>query len=392
MDLDEVMRLDSSYVFQNYSREKVCFSHGEDEFLYDLEGNRYLDLVAGIAVAALGHGSEVIADTVCEQAKKLHHVSNLYYIREQAGLAKTLAGVLPPPLKRSFFVNSGSEATELALKLAVKYSGKDKIVSAWNSFHGRTSGSLSATGQLKYHSGFGPLLSGAFDFVEYGNPEDLKESVTDRTAAVILEPLQGEGGIVAPVPEFIKTARDLCDEYGCLLIMDEVQTGFGRTGKMFGFEHYDIVPDVITLAKAMGGGFPIGAVVTSDEYMKAIGPGSHGSTFGGNPLACSVANAVINTIVDRKLHGRAAEMGERWISRFRGLAEKIGGIKEVRGMGLMIGLDMGQKAEEFKEFAFENHILVNVCGGTVVRIVPPLIVTEESMEELEQALISFRSP
>lgn len=392
MKLEDVRRLDGAYLFQNYGREEVCFSRGEREYLFDLEGRRYLDLVAGIAVNVLGHNHPAVVNTICEQARKIVHVSNLYYIKEQALLAKALASILPPKLSKCLFVNSGTEANEAALKLAVKYTRRGKVVAAWNSFHGRTAAALSATGQMRYHLGFMPLLSSAFEFVDYGSSEALKERVGPETAAVILEPIQGEGGIIVPPEEFIRTARDLCDDHGCLLIMDEVQTGFGRTGRMFGFEHYGIVPDVITLAKAMGGGVPIGAIVTSAEVSEALGPGSHGTTFGGNPLATAVARAVIETIRDQRLDQRASELGERWTSRLGDLIRETGGVREIRGRGLMIGLEMGAEAKSFQKFAFEGGILVNVCGGTVVRIVPPLIIEEASTHMLDRALKEFRSP
>lgn len=391
MKLDDIRRLDSQYLFQNYGREDVCFTHGEGEFLFDLDGDRYIDLVAGIAVNALGHNHPALVRAICDQAGRMIHVSNLYYIREQAELAETISSVLPDALSKSIFVNSGTEANEAALKLAVKHTGREKIVAAWNSFHGRTAAALSATGQLKYHSGFMPLLSGAFDFVGYGRSEALKEKVGAETAAIILEPIQGEGGIIIPPDDFMRTARDLCDDHGCLLIMDEVQTGFGRTGKMFGFEHYGIVPDVITLAKAMGGGFPIGAMVTSPEISVSLGPGAHGTTFGGNPLACAAAKTVVSTIRDERLHDRAADLGNRWMSRLSAAIKKVGGVKEMRGRGLMIGLDMGESARNFQRSAFDQKLLVNICGGSVIRIVPCLTIQETSTRVLDEALHAFRS-
>jgi acetylornithine/N-succinyldiaminopimelate aminotransferase len=378
MNFDDVVKLDQTYLFQNYGKEKICFDHGVGEFLYDLDGNLYLDLVAGIAVCALGHGHPNIIQAVCDQSKRLSHVSNLYYIKEQALLAENIASVMPDGLSTSLFVNSGAEANEAALKLAFKHTGRKKALAAKNSFHGRTAGALSATGQTKYHEGFEPLLTKAFDFFDYGSKEQLKEMFSNDTAVLILESVQGEGGIIPSGPEFMKLARDLCDDFGALMIMDEVQTGFGRTGKMFGFEHFGVVPDMVTLAKGMGGGFPIGAVVTSKEISRTFSPGSHGTTFGGNPLGCAAANAVISTIVKEKLVDHSRKLGDEWMARLSSLAKESEIVTDVRGKGLMIGIDMGSEAKQFYRFAFENKVLVNVCAGSVVRLVPPLVIEEQS--------------
>ncbi len=313
MDIDTIKRLDQEHLFQNYARQNLCFERGEEEFLYDLDGKKYLDLVAGIAVNSLGYAHPAIVRTICEQSKKLVHVSNLYLVKEQAELGEALASISPAPLGTSMFVNSGAEANEAALKLVVARTGRKRIVSTLNSFHGRTSVALSATGQEKYRHGFEPLLSKAFDFVEYGSSEQLKGAVTKDTAAVILEPIQGEGGVICPGPDFFRTARDVCDDNGALLIADEVQTGMGRTGRMFGFQHYGIVPDVVTLAKALGSGVPIGACLTTKEIASTFKPGMHGTTFGGNPLACAVACATIRTILEEKLVQRAERLGDHWI-------------------------------------------------------------------------------
>ena len=281
MNTDEVKSLDSKYLFQNYGRQNLCFERGEAEFLYDLDGKKYIDLVAGIAVNALGYAHPDLVNAICEQSRKLMHVSNLYLVKEQALAAEALASVCPDPISKTLFVNSGAEANEAALKLAVKHTNRSRIVTAKNSFHGRTAASLSATGQPKYQNGFTPLLSHAFEYIEYGNVEELKKTVNSETAAVLMEPIQGEGGVIPAGKEFFKAARDICDDYGALFIVDEVQTGMGRTGKWFGFENYDVVPDIFTLAKALGGGFPIGACVTSPEIAETLKPGMHGTTSHG---------------------------------------------------------------------------------------------------------------
>lgn len=390
MTLEEVKELDGAYLFQNYARQGLCFDRGEAEFLWDLEGRQYLDLVAGIAVNSLGYAHPAVTAAVCHQAARLMHVSNLYLVREQAEAAAALAAVCPPPLRSVLFVNSGAEANEAALKLAVKHTARKRVVSTYNSFHGRTSTALSATGQRKYQSGFEPLLSTAFDFVDYGSAEQLKAAVTADTAAVIVEPVQGEGGVLPATEEFFRTARDLCDERGALLICDEVQTGLCRTGRFFGFQHYGVVPDIITLAKALGNGFPIGACVASKEIAATFQPGSHGTTFGGSPLGTAVAKAVIETMRRERLDERAGDLGDRWMQRLRSIAVRSGGrIREVRGKGLMIGLEMGEEAKAMQAHALRDGILVNVCAGKVVRLIPPLILGDSSAQAFDRSLETF---
>jgi acetylornithine/N-succinyldiaminopimelate aminotransferase len=387
--IDEVKELDHRYLFQNYGRQDLCFERGEGEFLYDLAGRRYIDLVAGIAVNSLGYAHPAVVAAVCEQVARLTHVSNLYFVREQAEAAEALASIVPRPLGTTLFCNSGAEANEAALKLAVKATGRERVVSTHNSFHGRTSSSLAATGQPKYRLGFEPLLSNAFDFIDYGRVEQLKSSIHANTAAFICEPIQGEGGIIPAGQEFFHTARDLCDEKGALFIVDEVQTGMGRTGRWFGFQHYGVVPDIITLAKALGNGYPIGACMSTPEIAATFKPGMHGTTFGGNPLGCVVARTVIETMKRDRLVERSAEVGRRWAQDLRGMVIGAGKVTDVRGQGLMIGLEMGEDAKSFQSFALENGILVNVCAGRVVRLVPPLIISESSVGELNGCLEKF---
>jgi acetylornithine aminotransferase/acetylornithine/N-succinyldiaminopimelate aminotransferase len=389
MDSKQVAELSSYYLFQNYGRETICFSHGQGEHLWDLEGNRYTDYVAGIAVNCLGHAHPELVKAISEQASRLIHVSNLYQIREQADLGEALASIAPSPLGRSMFCNSGAEANEAALKLAVKHTGRPKVVACRNSFHGRTSATLSVTGQVKYQAGFEPLLSKNVEFVGYNSIEELGSRVGKDTAAVILEPVQGEGGVLPADPEYFRAVRDLCTDAGALMIVDEVQTGMGRTGKWFGFQNFGVVPDIISLAKALGGGVPIGAIMTSPEIAKTFTPGTHGTTFGGNPLACAAANAVIRTMKRERLVERAAELGERWRSELRGIASGHPEVADVRGLGLMIGVEMGDLAKEFQKYALNKRLLVNVSAGKVVRLVPPLIISEASMNDLNTALREF---
>jgi len=389
MDSKQVAELSSYYLFQNYGRENICFSHGQGEHLWDLEGNRYTDYVAGIAVNCLGHAHPELVRAISEQASRLIHVSNLYQIREQADLGEALASIAPSPLGKSLFCNSGAEANEAALKLAVKHTSREKVIACRNSFHGRTSATLSVTGQEKYQKGFEALLSKNVEFVGYNSVEELKSKVNSNTAAVILEPVQGEGGVLPASQEYFRTARDICTDAGALMIVDEVQTGMGRTGKWFGFQHFGVVPDIVSLAKALGGGVPIGAIVTSPEIAKTFTPGTHGTTFGGNPLACAAANAVIRTMKRDRLVERAAELGERWRSELRGIAHGHPEVKDVRGLGLMNGVEMGDLAKEFQGFALGRKLLVNVSAGKVVRLVPPLIISDASVNDLNSALRDF---
>jgi acetylornithine aminotransferase/acetylornithine/N-succinyldiaminopimelate aminotransferase len=374
MEFSEIKRLGSEYLFQNYGRMDMAFTHGKGAYLYDTEGREYLDLVAGIAVNSIGYAHPYWVAAVREQVSRLVHVSNLYYVEEQAVLAEKIASISPCGMHRTLFVNSGAEANEGALKAAVRYTGRGKVLSALNSFHGRTAASLGATGQTKYQETFGPLISDAFSYYRYNDLESVKEAIGKDTAALLVEPVQGEGGVCPSDAEFFKGVRDICTDNGTLMIVDEVQTGMGRTGKWFGFEHYGVVPDMFTLAKALGGGAPIGAVVTTDEISGVMTPGSHGTTFGGNPLVCASGSAVIDVMKNERLEENSADLGSRWMSEL-GSAEG-GKVAEVRGRGLMIGIetDSPETAKGFQAHCLENGVLVNVCHGNVVRLIPPLIV------------------
>jgi acetylornithine/N-succinyldiaminopimelate aminotransferase len=391
MDLKGVKTLYGSYLFQNYGREEICISHGKKEFLYDIEGKEYIDYVAGIAVNCLGHDHPALTKAIGDQAKRMIHVSNLYYTQEQADLGEALASIIPSPLAVSMFCNSGTEANEAALKLATKHTKRSRFVACHNSFHGRTAASLSATGQTKYQEGFEPLLTKAFEHVVFNDTEALKCQVGKDTAGVLLEVIQGEAGVLPATQEFIRTARDLCDEKGALLIIDEVQTGMARTGKWFGFQHYNVVPDIISLAKGLGGGVPIGAIVSTREIAKTFTPGSHGTTFGGNPLACAAACAVIETIKKEDLVGRSATLGQSWSGHLKGIAKKYPAIKDVRGEGLMIGVELGDMSKEIQKSGFLNGMLINVAGGKTIRLVPPLIISDASTKKFSMFLEEYLS-
>lgn len=374
MQLNEIKELNSKYLFQNYGRMEIAFTHGKGSYLYDTEGKEYLDLIAGIAVNSIGHAHPEWVKAMQDQVSKLIHVSNLYLVEEQAELGEKLASVTPKGLDHSLFVNSGAEANEGALKLAVRHTKRKKIMSANNGFHGRTAASLGATGQTKYQTSFEPLISDAYRYYEFGDLESVKKMIDKDTAALLVEPIQGEGGVVTAKQEFFKGVRDLCTDNGVLMIADEVQTGIGRTGKWFGIDNYNVVPDVITIAKGLGGGVPIGAVTTTEELSKTMTPGSHGTTFGGNPLVCRSACSVIDIIKKEKLVDNAKELGTEWMQEISEL--KSDDIADVRGSGLLIGVELKteEKAKSIQKTMKENGILVNICHGNVLRLMPPLIL------------------
>lgn len=363
-----------------YNRLPVAFVDGRGARIRDTEGKEYLDFLGGIAVSVLGHGHPALVRAIKEAAEGVLHTSNVYYIEAQARLAARLAEL--SGLDRAFFANTGAEANEGAIKLARRYArrrkGEDryKIVSALHSFHGRTMGAMTATGQPKFHDGFGPLPEG-FEYVPLNDVAALEAAVDGRTAAVILEPIQGESGVRPCTPAYLQEARRICDEKGALLILDEIQTGMGRTGRMFAFEHFGVRPDIVTIAKALGGGIPIGATLAREEVAQAFAPGAHGTTFGGNPFACRVALAVLDAMEREQLPQRAEAMGRRLRA---GLAQ-LAGVAEVRGLGLMVGVELaGVRAPKVLKACLERGLLVNAVGESVLRLLPPLVVTEQEVD------------
>lgn len=380
MDLEEIKEMSQKYLFQNYGRQNIAFTHGEGSYLYSTDGKKYLDLIAGIAVNALGYAHPDWVKAVQEQVGRMTHTSNLYYVKEQAELAQRISTITPPGLDRTLFVNSGAEANEGAMKLAVRYTGRTKIVSALNGFHGRTAASLGATGQTKYQKTFEPLISDAFSYYNYGDAESVKSIITKDTAALLVEPIQGEGGVATAPKEFFKAVRDICTDNGTIMIVDEVQTGMGRTGKWFGIDNFDVVPDIITLAKGLGGGTPIGAVVSTEEISKVMVPGSHGTTFGGNPLVCTAGSVVIDILKRDNVIENVAHLGERWMDDLKKIRSTK--IKDVRGYGLIIGIEMKSPdlAVKVQKYCLDNGVLINVCHGNVVRLIPPLIINDEQKD------------
>ncbi len=390
-DIEWIRQMDHAHVMPTYMREDVCFVRGKGARLWDTSGNEYLDMVGGVAVNGLGHCHPAVVKALRAQAGRLIHTSNLYYIQKQAELAAKLAPLLPPGPEKLFFCNSGTEAVEGALKLAVLATGRHGIVAALNSFHGRTAAALAATGQEKYRKGLDGLLPTAVSFVKYGDAAELGSRLDPDTAAVILEPIQGEGGVVVPPDGYLAQVRELCDRHGALLVLDEIQTGFGRTGKMFCCQHSGVSPDIMTMAKALGGGMPIGAIASTGKVAAAFSAGTHGSTFGGNPLSCAVACAVLDTLVSRDLPAAAGKKGALLMKRLEALRTKYPAvIKEVRGRGLMVGIAMeGSRAKAFKSYSLSRRVLVNVAADSVVRLLPPLVITNIQLSAFLAVLEDF---
>lgn len=388
MKFEEVKSLGEKYLFQNYGRLNVAFEYGKGMYLYDDSGKEYMDLVAGIGVNSIGYSHPKWVAAMQEQVGKLIHVSNLYHVKEQALAAEAIASITPGDLNKTLFVNSGAEANEAALKLAVRATGRQKIVSALNSFHGRTAGSLAATGQTKYQDSFQSLMNlDSFRYYDYGDAESVKKLLDKDTAALIVEPVQGEGGVKTVDPEFFKAVRDLCTDNGTVMIVDEVQTGIGRTGKWFGIQNFGVVPDIVTMAKALGGGVPIGAISAGEDLAKVLTPGTHGTTFGGNPLVTASVVATLGIMKDEKLVENSRDTGAYLKQQIQSIDSDE--IVEVRGYGLMVGTEMKTKANAFREYCLENGVLVNVCHGSTVRMIPPLIMTKEQCDRVVTLMGTF---
>lgn len=386
MDFDEVKAKSDRYLFQNYGRIPLSFTHGKGCYLYGTDGREYLDLVAGIAVNALGYAHPDWVAAVQAQVARMTHVSNLYYVQEQAELAERVASITPGDLDRCLFVNSGAEANEGALKLAVRYTGRGRIMAAIDGFHGRTSAAMGATGQKSIQASFEPLIADAYDYFPFGDLEAVKEKMTRDTAALIVEPIQGESGVHTASAEFFKGVRDLCTDNGTMMIVDEVQTGIGRTGEWYGIQNFGVVPDIITMAKALGGGTPIGVVCSTDEISKVMTPGTHGTTFGGNPLVCVAGCAVLDIMKRDNIVPHVKDIGARWMADLKAIDSPM--IREVRGYGLIIGIQMdsSETASKVQSYCRENGVLINVAHGGTIRLIPPLIL-EDSQKDVFTGLL-----
>jgi predicted acetylornithine/succinylornithine family transaminase len=383
------MALSEQYIANTYARYPILLVRGKGTRVWDLEGEEYLDFVSGLAVCNLGHCHPKVVKAIQDQAEKLIHVSNFYYIEPQIQLASLLCK--HSFADKVFFCNSGAEANEGAMKLARKYAkekiSKDRheIITMERSFHGRTLATLTATGQEKFHKGYEPLMPG-FKYVPFNDIRAVKNAMDSKTCAVMLEPIQGEGGVNCPSEGYLKALREICDEKGLLLIFDEVQVGMGRTGKLFAYEHYDVPPDIMTLAKGLAGGVPIGAMLAREEVAKSFTPGTHAATFGGNPLSSAAGVAAFRVTLEDGILENCREAGAYFMKRLEGLKKKYPFILEVRGKGLMIGMEFAREAKSAVNELLRKGFLVNCTSDTVMRFVPPLIVTPKEIDLLVQAL------
>lgn len=382
---EEIFAKDKSDYLPVFARYNIVLDHGDGPYVYDTKGKKYIDFLAGIAVNVVGHNYKPLVDAVSKQAGKMIHCSNLYYTEVQVEAAEKLKKL--SGMDKVFFGNSGAEANEGAIKLARKYATnidpeKIQIISALHSFHGRTLATLTATGQDHYHHGFGPLPAG-FDYVPYNDIQALEAKMSDKTCAVMLEAIQGEGGVHVPDPDYLPKVRALCDKYNAVLIFDEVQCGMGRTGTFFGCQQFGVKPDIVTLAKGLAGGVPIGAFMATDKVANAFHAGDHGSTFGGNPLACAAACVVLDALIDGNLMENAKEIGAYLQSKFEEYKAKYPNlIKEVRGRGLILGMELTRPGREIANECLDYGAIINCTAGNVLRFVPPLNITKAHVDEL----------
>jgi acetylornithine/N-succinyldiaminopimelate aminotransferase len=389
MDSQTLMMLSEKYVANTYNRYPVLLVRGKGTRVWDLEGEEYLDFVSGLAVVNLGHCHPKVVKAIQNQAEKLIHVSNFYYIEPQIQLASLLCK--HSFADKVFFCNSGAEANEGAFKLARKYAkekmGKDRyeIITMERSFHGRTLATLTATGQDKFHKGYEPLMPG-FKYVPFNDIGAVKSEINSRTCAVMLEPIQGEGGVNCPSEGYLKTLREICDEKGLLLIFDEIQVGMGRTGKLFAYEHEGVEPDILTLAKSLAGGVPIGALLIKKGIADSFKPGDHASTFGGNPLATAAGVAALTTILEEGMLENCEKMGEYFLSQIEQIKKKFPFVEEVRGKGLILGMELKIDGSSIVKEMLRKKILINCTMGNVLRFLPPLIVTKEEVDRVVKAL------
>ena len=381
----ELIKLTNKYVAKNYGRYPIGLVRGKGTVVWDASGKKYIDFVAGLAVDNLGHCPPTVVNAIRKQAGKLLHVSNLYHIEPQSQLAAELTRLTFA--NKFFFCNSGTEANEAAIKLARRWfydNGQPKrfeIITMNDSFHGRTMASLSATAQKKIHTGFKPLLPG-FKYVPFNDIAAFKKAITKKTCAVLIEPIQGEGGVNLARDSYLKTLRKICNEEGILLIFDEIQTGFGRTGRLFAYERYKIKPDIITLAKALGGGVAIGAMGSTNKIIESFSPGTHGATFGGNPLACAASLASLKTLTKKGFLQKASSQGDYFLKQLYCLKEKFPMIREVRGVGLMLAVELDQPGANVVTDCMNEGILINCIQQSTIRFLPPLIITRKEIDLL----------
>ncbi|MEK7209854.1 MAG: acetylornithine transaminase [Candidatus Binatota bacterium] len=384
MNNRQILKLTDKYVAHTYARFPIALVRGKGTRVWDANGKEYLDFVAGLAVVSLGHSHPAVVRAIQLQARRLLHVSNLYHIVPQSELARELCR--HSFADRVFFCNSGAEANEAAIKLARRYGGerlggKYEVLSVHNSFHGRTLATLTATGQEKVRAGYDPLPPG-FRQVPYNDLQSMEGAIDEKTtAAILVEPIQGEGGVVVPDKDYLQGLRELCDRKGILLIFDEVQVGMGRTGRLFAYEHYGVEPDIMTLAKALGGGLPLGAMLAREEVARSFAPGAHASTFGGNPLVCSVGLAVLKTLVQGGVLKNCVKMGKLLLDGLQKLKVRFPFIREVRGKGLILGMELEREGSKVVDGCLREGLLINCTAYKVLRFLPPLTVGRKDIEK-----------
>ncbi len=386
MNTQEVIAQFNQVVIGNYGRLPRVITRGEGNYLYDLDGNKILDLFPGWAVSGIGHCHPKVVEAIRKQAGELLHIDNTFYTIQQGQLAKFLSDRAFGG--KTFFCNSGAEANEAALKLARRHTPKEKYkyITTEKGFHGRTFGAVTATGQPKYHEGFMPMLAG-FEYVPFNDIDALTNAFSDEVCGVLIEPIQGEGGVNEATPEYMQTIRDLCDEYGAMMILDEVQTGMGRTGRWFGYQHYEVVPDMITMAKALGGGVAIGAMMARPEIAASLVPGTHASTFGGNPIACAAGIAVIEAIEQDHLLENAKQMGAYAVEKLEQLKAQFPIIRQIRGKGLMIGIELTEPGAEIVNQCLQKGLRINCTQGNVLRFMPSMTI---GRNEIDSAIAILR--
>lgn len=384
MDTKELIDIEDNYFINTFTRQPLVLDHGDGVKVWDKDGNEYLDMFAGIAVNTLGHNHPKLVEAIKNQVEKLIHISSIYYNEPALLYAKKLIDLTE--FDRIFYTNSGAEANEGAIKLAIKYTGKSEVISTVNSFHGRTVMTLAATGHEEYHEAFKAILPNGFKQVPYNDIESLKNEINENTAAIIIEPIQGEGGVNIASKEYFIEIEKLCKDNGIVLIVDEVQTGFGRCGTLFAHEIHGIKPDIMTMAKGIGGGVPMGGILATEKVASAFVPGDHGTTFGGGPLVCAAANAVLDTIVDENILNNVNEVGNYFIDELNKLKKEHEIIKDVRGCGLMIGVELVKPGAEYVDKLRKEGFLINCTASNVLRFLPPLIVNKEEINKFIEAL------
>ena len=377
----DIFTVENEHTSGLYTKQPIIFVRGQGATLWDVNGSEFIDCSSGHGVANLGHAHPKVAAAIAEQSTRLVTLFETFYNDQRAALMEKITSLVPG-LERVFFCNSGSESIEAAIKFARVSTGRTEVVAAMRAFHGRTLGALSATYNKKYKEAFEPLVPG-FSHVPYNNAEALEAAVTDRTAAVILEAVQGEGGVYPADPEYLQAARRICTEKGTLLVIDEVQAGLGRTGKLFAFQHSGITPDIVCIAKSIAGGLPMGAVLFGPAVQN-LAPGLHGSTFGGNPLACAAALAALTAIQDEDLPGQAAAKGAYLMEELKSLESPR--IREVRGLGLMVGIELKEKVAPYLAALQDRHVLALNAGLTTIRLLPPLVITREQLDRVVATL------